>query len=148
MVFLNQFSSSEQILASFEGNYIIHTYQKLLTINPCLSTVKIIPPSRFFYPTVSCDLHCKKPMMRIFWFSLKSCRTINFGSSTISVDIIHTIDHFALFKDQLISKGLLAVFNSSKKRKTNFCPNRLGQKLKFSNSFFEIIEDNKKTFRN
>ena len=51
-------------------------------------------------------------------------------------------------KGQLISKGLFCVFNSSKKRTKNLCPGRLGQKLKFSSSFFGRIEDTKKTFRN
>ena len=49
-------------------------------------------------------------------------------------------------KGQLISKGVF-VFNSSKKRTINFCPCRLGQKLKFSSSFFGRIEDTKISFR-
>ena len=51
-------------------------------------------------------------------------------------------------KGQLISKGLFCVFNSSKKRTKNVCPSRLGQKFKFSSSFFGRIEDTQKTFRN
>ena len=50
-------------------------------------------------------------------------------------------------KGQLISKGLFGFFNSSKKRTKNFCPSRLGQKLKFSSSFFGRIEDIKIYFR-
>ena len=50
-------------------------------------------------------------------------------------------------KGQLISKGLFVFFNSSKKRTENFCPRRLGQKLKFSSSFFGRIEDTKISFR-
>ena len=49
---------------------------------------------------------------------------------------------------QLILKGLLGFFNSSKKRMKNFCPSRLGQNLKVSSSLFGGIEDTKKTFRN
>ena len=45
-------------------------------------------------------------------------------------------------KGQLLLKGLFGVFNSSKKR------TKLGQKLKFSSSFFGRIEDTKMTFRN
>ena len=41
-----------------------------------------------------------------------------------------------IVKGQLISKGLFCVFNSSQKRTKNFCPSRLGQKFKFSSSFF------------
>ena len=40
------------------------------------------------------------------------------------------------------------VFNSSNKRTKNFCPSRLGQKLKFLGSFFGRIEDTKMSFRN
>ena len=47
-------------------------------------------------------------------------------------------------KGQLISKGLFCVFNSFKKRTKNFCPSRLGQKLKFSSCFFGRIEETKK----
>ena len=39
-------------------------------------------------------------------------------------------------KGQLISKGLFGFFNSPKKRTKKFCPSRLGQKSKFSSSFF------------
>ena len=53
-----------------------------------------------------------------------------------------------LSKGQLISKGLFVFFNSSKKRTKNVFASRLGQKLKFSSSFFGRIEDTKKTFRN
>ena len=53
-----------------------------------------------------------------------------------------------VLKCQLISKGLFCVFNSSKKQTKNFYLSRLGQKLKFSCSFFGRIEDTKKTFRN
>ena len=49
-------------------------------------------------------------------------------------------------KGQLISKGLF-VFNSSKKRTKNFCPSRLGQKLKISSSFFGRMEDTQISFR-
>ena len=44
-------------------------------------------------------------------------------------------------KGQLISKGLLDFFNSSKKRTKKFCPSRVGQKLTFSSSFFGRIVD-------
>ena len=44
-------------------------------------------------------------------------------------------------KGQLISKRLFDVFNSSKNRMKNFCPNKLGQKFKFLGSFFVRIED-------
>ena len=49
------------------------------------------------------------------------------------MDIDHT-------KGQLISKGLFCVFNSSKKRTKIICPSRLGQKFKFSSSFFFLEE--------
>ena len=49
-----------------------------------------------------------------------------------------------LIKDQLISKGLVDFFNSSKKRMKNFC---LGQKSKLSSSFFGRIEDKKIFFQ-
>jgi hypothetical protein len=50
-------------------------------------------------------------------------------------------------KGQLISEGHLGFSNSSKKTKTKICPNRLGQKLEFSSSFFGRIEDTKMSFR-
>ena len=50
-------------------------------------------------------------------------------------------------KGQLISKGLFGFFNSPKRRTKNFCPSRLGQKLAFSSSFFERIEDTRISFR-
>ena len=49
-------------------------------------------------------------------------------------------------KDQLISKGLFGVFNSSKKRMKNFCPSSLGQKLKFLFRFLEELETPKFPF--
>ena len=39
-------------------------------------------------------------------------------------------------KGQLISKRLFDVFNSSKNRMKNFCPNKLGQKFKFLGFIF------------
>ena len=51
-------------------------------------------------------------------------------------------------KSQLISKVHFVFFNSSKNQMKNFSPSRLGQKFEFSSSFFGIIEDTKKTFRN
>ena len=39
-------------------------------------------------------------------------------------------------KGQLTSKGLFGFFNSPPKRRINFCPSRLGQKLTFSSSIF------------
>ena len=51
-------------------------------------------------------------------------------------------------KGQLISKGILGFFNSPKKRTKNFCPSRLGKKLKFSSLFYGRIEDTKISFRN
>ena len=50
-----------------------------------------------------------------------------------------------LVRGQLISKGLFVFFNSSKNPK-NFYPSRLGQKLKFSSSFFGRIGDTKICF--
>ena len=50
-------------------------------------------------------------------------------------------------KGQMISEENFRVFNSSKKRKRNFSPNRLGQKLEFSRLFFGRIEDTKISFR-
>ena len=47
-------------------------------------------------------------------------------------------------RGHLISERVSCVFNSSKKQTNNFCPSRLGQKLKFSCSFFSRIEDKKK----
>jgi hypothetical protein len=52
-----------------------------------------------------------------------------------------------LIKGQLISKGHLGVFNSSKKRTKKFCPSRPGQTLEISRSFFGRIEDTKIFFR-
>ena len=49
-------------------------------------------------------------------------------------------------KGHLISKELFCFFNSSKRRTKNFCPNRLGQKFKFSSSFFGRIEDTRISF--
>ena len=49
---------------------------------------------------------------------------------------------------QLISKCLFSFFNSSKKRTKNLCTSRLGQKSWYLSSFFERIEDIKKTFWN
>ena len=43
---------------------------------------------------------------------------------------------------QIISKGNFGLFNSSKKRTKNVCPSRLGQKFKFSSSFFGRIDTN------
>ena len=51
-------------------------------------------------------------------------------------------------KGQLISKGHFSFFNSPKKRTKIFCFSRLGQKFKFSSSFFGKIGDTKKTFWN
>ena len=49
-------------------------------------------------------------------------------------------------KGEIISKGHFGVFNSSKKQTKNFWPSRLGQKSKFSSSFFGRIEDTKISF--
>ena len=56
-------------------------------------------------------------------------------------------NNFGHTKGQLISKGLLSSFNSSKKRRKNFCPSRLGQKLNISSSFFGRIEVTKISLR-
>ena len=48
-------------------------------------------------------------------------------------------------KGQFISKGHFGFFNSPKKRTKNFCPSRLGQKLKISR-FFGRMEDTKISF--
>ena len=50
-------------------------------------------------------------------------------------------------KCQLISKALFVFFNSPKKQMKNFCPSRLGEKLKFSSLFFGRIEETKIIFR-
>ena len=57
--------------------------------------------------------------------------------------LLHDQYCFSLFyaKGQIISKGLFGVFNTSKKRTKNFCPSRLGQKIEFSSSFFERIDE-------
>jgi hypothetical protein len=51
-----------------------------------------------------------------------------------------------LAKGQLISKALFSFFNSSKKQTKNFCPSRLGQKLRFSSLFLEELKTPKFPF--
>ena len=76
----------------------------------------------------------------------------NLGITSVMIFSIHTtliIECIHAFtKGQLISEGLVCVFNSSEKRTKNFCPSRQGQKLKFSSSFLGRIEDTKMFFRN
>ena len=70
------------------------------------------------------------------------------ASASVGLRPHHHAQQSKSFKGQLISKCLFGIFNSSKKRTKNFCPSRLGQKLKFSSSFFGRIEDTKMSFRN
>ena len=66
---------------------------------------------------------------------------------TLKLTHVRQPTKFVLTKGQLISKGHFAFFNSPKKRTQNFCLSRLGQKFKFSSSFFGKIGDTKKTFQ-
>ena len=67
--------------------------------------------------------------LKVHNWVVQNCKLQNFKQLTSFIDVTFP-------KGQLISKGLFSVFNSSKKWTKKFCPNILGQKLKFSSSFF------------
>ena len=87
------------------------------------------------------NLASLQPLPFLVYYGIKVFLKFSLFTEQCSVLGWLTTGFNELCKGQLRSKGLLGFFNSSKKQTKNFCPSRLGPKLKFSSSSIERIED-------